>query len=137
MPFQGKLIRLSHKSSCFTENVQPNTVISALQRLMKNNELYKKSNIVIDHSWRNEIENSNEETVQELIGTSNDIDDRELEVKEDAFCEVSSDDCIQGNSDTLVDEADNDTINYMHLPLEKTKNKLVYLQIKMQKFSVK
>lgn len=101
--------RLSHKSACFTENVSPNVVLNALQWLMKNSELYKNSGIVIDHSWRDEVEKSNEEMVQELIGTSNDSDDCEPEGNDDGFCEVSSDDCIQGNSDTLVDEADSDT----------------------------
>ncbi|XP_061190534.1 uncharacterized protein LOC133198460 [Saccostrea echinata] len=114
--------RLSHKSACFTENVRPNVVMNALQWLMKNSELYKNSGILIDHSWRDEIERSNEETVQELIGTSNDTDDRELEGNEDGFCEVSSDDCIQGNSDTLVDEADNDTNKlYVFAPGENQK----------------
>ncbi|XP_062592424.1 uncharacterized protein LOC134253849 [Saccostrea cucullata] len=114
--------RLSHKSACFTENVRPNVVINALEWLMKNSELYKNSGIVIDHSWRDEIEKSNEETVQELIGSSNDSDDRETEGNDDGFCEVSSDDCIQGNSDTLVDEADIDTNKlYVFAPGENQK----------------
>ncbi|XP_062570615.1 uncharacterized protein LOC134232646, partial [Saccostrea cucullata] len=114
--------RLSHKSACFTENVRPNVVINALQWLMKNSELYKNSGIVIDHSWRDDIEKSNEETVQELIGSSNDSDDRESEGNDDGFCEVSSDDCIQGNSDTLVDEADIDTNKlYVFAPGENQK----------------
>ncbi|XP_062590040.1 uncharacterized protein LOC134251654 [Saccostrea cucullata] len=114
--------RLSHKSACFTENVRPNVVINALEWLMKNSELYKNSGIVINHSWRDEIEKSNEETVQELIGSSNDSDDRETEGNDDGFCEVSSDDCIQGNSDTLVDEADIDTNKlYVFAPGENQK----------------
>ncbi|XP_061190194.1 uncharacterized protein LOC133198057 [Saccostrea echinata] len=114
--------RLSHKSACFTENVRPNVVINALQWLMKNSELYKNSGIVIDHSWRGDIEKSNEETVQELIGSSNDRDDRESEGNDYGFCEVSSDDCIQGNSDTLVDEADFDTNKlYVFAPGENQK----------------
>ncbi|XP_062598648.1 uncharacterized protein LOC134260084 [Saccostrea cucullata] len=114
--------RLSHKSACFTENVRPNVVINALEWLMKNSELYKYSGIVIDPSWRDEIEKSNEETVQELIGSSNVSDDRETEGNDDGFCEVSSDDCIQGNSDTLVDEADIDTNKlYVFAPGENQK----------------
>ncbi|XP_061196513.1 uncharacterized protein LOC133204782 [Saccostrea echinata] len=114
--------RLSHKSACFTENVRPNVVINALQWLMKNSELYKNSGIVIDHSWKDKIEKSTEETVQELIGSSNDSDDRETEGNDDGFCEVSSDDCIQGNSDTLVDEADIDTNKlYVFAPGENQK----------------
>ncbi|XP_062566991.1 uncharacterized protein LOC134229291 [Saccostrea cucullata] len=114
--------RLSHKSACFTENVRPNVVLNALHWLMKNSELYKNSGIVIDHSWRDEIEKSTEETVQELIGSSNDRDDRETEGNDDGFCEVTSDDCIQGNSDTLVDEADIDTNKlYVFAPGENQK----------------
>ncbi|XP_062614791.1 uncharacterized protein LOC134276564 [Saccostrea cucullata] len=114
--------RLSHKSACFTENVRPNVVIKALQWLMKNSELYKNSGIVIDHSWKDEIEQSNEETVQELIGSLNDCDDREIEGNDDGFCEITLDDCIQGNSDTLVDEADIDTNKlYVFAPGENQK----------------
>lgn len=114
--------RLSHKSACFTENVRPNMVMNALQWLMKNSEFYKNSGIVLDLSWRDKIERSNEETIHELIGTSNNGDDREIDGNDDGFCEVSSDDCIQGNSDTLVDEADIDTNKlYVFAPGENQK----------------
>lgn len=83
--------------------------MNALQWLMENSELYKSSGINIDHSWREIIDNDNQEVVKELVGTSSSTDERETEPNDDGFCEVAADDNIQGNSDTLVDEADNDT----------------------------
>ena len=101
--------RLSHKSACFSENVRPNMVLSALHWLMENSEMYKTSGIKIDQTWKNTVENSNCEVVQELTGTSLNNDDRESYTNDDGFCEIASDESVQGNSDTLVDEADLDT----------------------------
>ena len=101
--------RLSHKSACFTENVRPNSVMTALNWLMETSELYKNAGITIDNCWTESVENSQNETVKELTGYNKDTDDRPVELAHDEFCEVNDDDCIQGNSDTLVDEADTDT----------------------------
>ena len=101
--------RLSHKSACFSENVRPNIVLRALHWLMENSEMYRSSGIKIDQTWKSTIENCDCEIVQELTGTSSNSDDRESEANDDEFCEVALDECVQGNSDTLVDEADLDT----------------------------
>lgn len=99
--------------------------MNALQWLMENGELYKSSGINIDHSWRESIENDNQEVVQELVGTSSSTDERETEPNNDGFCEVAADDNIQGNSDTLVDEADNDT-NKAYAPGENQRPVSLY-----------
>nr|XP_022311170.1 splicing regulatory glutamine/lysine-rich protein 1-like [Crassostrea virginica] len=91
------------------KNVRPNMVLSALHWLMDNSEMYKSSGIKIDQTWKNTIENSDCEIVQELTGSSSNSDDRESEANDDGFCEVALDERVQGNSDTLVDEADLDT----------------------------
>ena len=101
--------RLSHKSACFSENVRPNIVLRALHWLMENSEMYRSSGIKIDQTWKSTIENCDCEIVRELTGTSSNSDDRESEANDDEFCEVALDECVQGNSDTLVDEADLDT----------------------------
>ncbi|XP_069105156.1 uncharacterized protein [Argopecten irradians] len=101
--------RLSHKSACFTENVRPNAVMNALQWLMENSEMYKNAGLSINTSWKDDVQSDPSEMISEYTGKSQLNDDREIETAEDQFCEISSDECIQGNSDTLVDEADTDT----------------------------
>ncbi|XP_069136358.1 uncharacterized protein [Argopecten irradians] len=101
--------RLSHKSACFTENVRPNAVMNALQWLMENSEMYKNAGLSINTSWKDDVQSDPSEIISEYTGKSQLNDDRDIETAEDQFCEISSDECIQGNSDTLVDEADTDT----------------------------
>ncbi|XP_069139395.1 uncharacterized protein [Argopecten irradians] len=100
--------RLSHKSACFTENVRPNAVMNALEWLMENSEMYMNTGITINTSWKEDIQSNQDEIISEYMGKSQLIDNREIETA-DEFCEVSHDECIQGNADTLVDEADTDT----------------------------
>ncbi|XP_069109201.1 uncharacterized protein [Argopecten irradians] len=101
--------RLSHKSACFTENVRPNAVMNALEWLMENSEMYKNAGISINTTWKEDIQSNQDELISEYMGKSQLKDNREIETSDDDFCEVSQDECIQGNADTLVDEADTDT----------------------------
>ena len=61
---------LSYKKADFKENVRPLRVLSALHWLMNNSELYKKSGIVVDESWFQEVTESMEDTVREFLGVS-------------------------------------------------------------------
>ncbi|XP_033725385.1 uncharacterized protein LOC117315345 [Pecten maximus] len=101
--------RLSHKSACFTENVRPNAVMNALEWLMENSEMYKNAGININTSWKEDVQSDQSEMISEYTGKTQLKDDREIETNNDNFCEATPDECIQGNADTLVDEADTDT----------------------------
>ena len=48
----------------FKENVRPLRVLTALHWLVKNSELYKKSGIVVDDNWFQEVTESAEDTVR-------------------------------------------------------------------------
>ena len=117
--------KLSYKKVDFKENVRPLRVLSALHWLMNNSELYKKSGIVVDDNWFQEVTESAEDTVREFlevskehckdknytgnekqeqekitendIGASNDYDS-------DHYSEIDANDHV-GNIDTLVDDA--------------------------------
>ena len=58
--------KLSYKKVDFKENVRPLRVLSALHWLMKNSELYKKSGLVVDDNWFQEVTESAEDTVREF-----------------------------------------------------------------------
>ena len=118
--------RISHKSACFTENVRPASVMLALKWLMCNSNLYKDSGIRINSGWESDITNSNNEVIREYTGNSEETEDREVETV-NSFCEVSGDECIQGNLDTLVDDADADTNKvYTFAPGENQKPLSLY-----------
>ena len=117
--------KLSYKKVDFKENVRPLRVLSALHWLMNKSELYKKSGIVVDDNWFQEVTESAEDTVREFlavskehckdknytgnekqeqekitendIGASNDYDS-------DHYSEIDANDHV-GNIDTLVDDA--------------------------------
>lgn len=76
---------------------------------MERSELYKNVGITIDNCLKEDLQNNQNETVQELTGNIENNDDIPVESAQDDFCEVNDDECIQGNSDTLVDDADTDT----------------------------
>ncbi|XP_069109182.1 uncharacterized protein [Argopecten irradians] len=130
--------RLAYKSCVLSENVRPNVVLSALHWLMNNSDLYKNSGLTIDHEWVQKTTNSAEEIVKEFtrvqgnateaesnlscpntlgraptdqfkISHFQSSDDETKTKKEDEFIEISEDECVQGNSDTLIDEANLDT----------------------------
>ena len=120
--------KLSYKKVDFKENVRPLRVLSALHWLMNNSELYKRSGIVLNDSWFQEVTESAEDTVREFLEVSNegsrDRNDTENEKQEqdmssedvpevsngydsDHYSEIDANDHV-GNIDTLVDEADID-----------------------------
>ncbi|XP_069110077.1 uncharacterized protein [Argopecten irradians] len=130
--------RLAYKSCVLSENVRPNVVLSALHWLMNNSDLYKNSGLTIDHEWVQKTTNSAEEIVKEFtrvqgnateaesnlscpntlgraptdqfkISHFQSSDDETKTKKEDEFIEITEDECVQGNSDTLIDEANLDT----------------------------
>ena len=119
--------KLSYKKVDFKENVRPLRVLSALHWLMNNSELYKKSGIVVDDYWFQEVTESAEDTVREFLEVSKeqckDKDSIENEKQKqdkttekyeasndydsDHYSEIDANEQV-GNIDTLVDDADID-----------------------------
>ena len=120
--------KLSYKKVDFKENVRPLRVLSALHWLMNNSELYKKSGIVVDDNWFQEVTESSEDTVREFLEVSKEqCKDKTYTEKEkhkqgrtnendiepssdydsDHYSEIDVNDYV-GNIDTLVDDADID-----------------------------
>ena len=118
--------KLSYKKVDFKENVRPLRVLSALHWLMKNSELYKKSGIVVDDNWFQEVTESAEDTVREFLEvskeqckdknyTENEKQKQEKTIENDIeasndydsdhYSEIDANDHV-GNIDTLVDDAD-------------------------------
>ena len=118
--------KLSYKKVDFKENVRPLRVLSALHWLMKNSELYKKSGIVVDDNWFQDVTESAEDTVREFLEvskeqckdknyTENEKQKQEKTAKDDIeasndydsdhYSEIDANDHV-GNIDTLVDDAD-------------------------------
>ena len=119
--------KLAYKKVDFKENVRPLRVLSALHWLMNNSQLYKKSGIVVDKSWFQEVTESSEDTVREFLEASKESkvkNNTEGEIQEhnntsendnvesndydsDHYSEVDANEHV-GNVDTLVDDADID-----------------------------
>ena len=66
--------KLSYKKVDFKENVRPLRVLTALHWLVKHtcSELYKKSGIVVDDNWFQEVTESADDTVREVLEVSAD-----------------------------------------------------------------
>ena len=117
--------KLSYKKVDFKENVRPLRVLSALHWLMNNSELYKKSGIVVDDNWFQEVTESAEDTVREFLEVSKEhckdknytgnekqeqekITENDIEASNDFdsdhYSEIDANDHV-GNIDTLVDDA--------------------------------
>ena len=117
--------KLSYKKVDFKENVRPLRVLSALHWLMNNSELYKKSGIVVDDNWFQEVTESAEDTVREFLDVSKEhckdknytgnekqeqekITENDIEASNDYdsdhYSEIDANDHV-GNIDTLVDDA--------------------------------
>ena len=118
--------KLSHKKVDFKENVSPLRVLTALHWLVNKSELYKKSGIVVDDSWFQEVTESAEDTVSEFLEVSKQIQEKHKEnslleqavdksslpkdsrvtdeYDSDHFSEIDSNEQV-GNVDTLVDDA--------------------------------
>ena len=120
--------KLSYKKVDFKENVRPLRVLTALHWLMNNSELYKKSGIIVDDNWFQEVTESAEDTVREFLEVPKeqykDKDNAENEKQKqdktnendieasndydsDHYSEVDANEQV-GNIDTLVDDADID-----------------------------
>ena len=119
--------KLAYKKVDFKENVRPLRVLSALHWLMNKSQLYKKSGIVVDQSWFQEVTESSEDTVREFLEVSKESkvkNNTEGEIQEhnstsendtvesndydsDHYSEVDANEHV-GNVDTLVDDADID-----------------------------
>ena len=117
--------KLSYKKVDFKENVRPLRVLSALHWLMNYSELYKKSGIVVDDNWFQEVTESAEDTVREFLEVSKEhckdknytgnekqeqekITENDIEASNDYdsdhYSEIDANDHV-GNIDTLVDDA--------------------------------
>ena len=118
--------KLSYKKVDFKENVRPLRVLTALHWLMNNSELYKKSGIVVDDNWFQDVTESAEDTVREFLEvskeqckdktyTKNEKQEQEKTTENDIeafndydsdhYSEIDANDHV-GNIDTLVDDAD-------------------------------
>ena len=126
-------VAIQLKKSCHIKklilkgNVRPLSVLSAFHWLMNNSELYKKSGIVVDDNWFQEVTESAEDTVREFLEVSKeqskDKNNKENEKQKqdsttendeasndydsDHYSEIDVNDHV-GNVDTLVDDADID-----------------------------
>ena len=120
--------KLSYKNVDFKENVRPLRVLTALHWLMNKSELYKKSGIIVDDNWFQEVTESAEDTVREFLEVpkeqckdkdnvknekqkqdktnENDIE-ASNDYDSDHYSEVDANEQV-GNIDTLVDDADID-----------------------------
>lgn len=58
---------MSYKSFVFSENVRPTVVITALNWLMRNSDLYKTSGVTIDDEWFNRTTQSTDGLVKEFL----------------------------------------------------------------------
>ena len=120
--------KLSYKKVDFKENVRPLRVLTALHWLMNNSELYKKSGIIVDDNWFQEVTESAEDTVREFLEVSKEqckdkanaenekqkqdkTNENDIEASNDYdsdhYSEVDANEQV-GNIDTLVDDADID-----------------------------
>ena len=117
--------KLSYKKVDFKENVRPLRVLSALHWLMNNSDLYRKSGIVVDDNWFQEVTESAEDSVREFLEVSkeqckdkNNIEnekqkqdkttekhDASNDYDSDHYSEIDANEQV-GNIDTLVDDAD-------------------------------
>ena len=119
--------KLSYKKVDFKENVRLLRVLTALHWLMNNSELYKKSGIIVDDNWFQEVTESAEDTVREFLEVSKEqcknkantenekqkqdkTNENDIEASNDYdsdhYSEVDANEQV-GNIDTLVDDADN------------------------------
>jgi len=62
--------RLCYKNSVFHENIRLHKIITALEYLLQNSELYKKHNINIDPNWLQEFSKEQHNTTEKEITTT-------------------------------------------------------------------
>ena len=71
--------KLSYKKVDFKDNVRPLRVLTALHWLVNKSELYKKSGIVVDDNWFQEVTESAEDTVREFLEVSKQVNKKHKE----------------------------------------------------------
>ena len=122
--------KLTYKKVDFKENVRPLKVLTALQWLLHNSDLYKNSGINVANNWFQEVTESSDENVREFLEKSaehskapNDVrcldhgqnQDENISVQndrtetdncesDDGYSEIDANEQV-GNVDTLVDDA--------------------------------
>ena len=124
--------KLTYKKVDFKENVRPLKVLTALQWLLTNSELYKNSGINVANNWFQEVTESSDENVREFLEISaehqkalNDVDcqthgqnrnestctsiqtdrsETDNYESDDGYSEIDANEQV-GNVDTLVDDA--------------------------------
>ena len=122
--------KLTYKKVDFKENVRPLKVLTALQWLLTNSELYKNSGINVANNWFQEVTESSDENVREFLEISaehqkalNDVEcqthgqnrneyisiqtdrsETDNYESDDGYSEIDANEQV-GNVDTLVDDA--------------------------------
>ena len=122
--------KLMYKKVDFKENVRPLKVLTALQWLLDNSDLYKKAGINVANNWFQEVTESSDENVREFLETSaehsksmnnvecpnpgqnqnasisvqNDGTETDNCESDDGYSEIDANEQV-GNVDTLVDDA--------------------------------
>ena len=121
--------KLTYKKVDFKENVRPLKVLTALQWLLNNSDLYKNSGINVANNWFQQVTESSDENVREFLEMpdehSKSLNDTECQTHEqirnenllvqedmtetgnesdDGYSEIDANEQV-GNVDTLVDDA--------------------------------
>ena len=122
--------KLSYKKVDFKENVRPLKVLTALQWLLNNSDLYKQAGINVANNWFQEVTESSDENVREFLELSaehskalkdvecqahgqngnasipmqSDRTETDTYESDDGYSEIDVNEQV-GNVDTLVDDA--------------------------------
>ena len=122
--------KLAYKKVDFKENVRPLKVLTALQWLLNNSDLYKQAGINVANNWFQEVTESSDENVREFLEISaehskalkdvecqahgpngnasipmqNDRTETDNYESDDGYSEIDVNEQV-GNVDTLVDDA--------------------------------
>ena len=121
--------KITYKKVDFKENVRPLKVLTALQWLLNNSDLYKNSGINVANNWFQQVTESSDENVREFLEMSDEhsksLNDTECQTSEqnqnesilvekdmtetgnesdDGYSEIDANEQV-GNVDTLVDDA--------------------------------
>ena len=103
--------KLSYKKVDFKENVRPLRVLTALHWLVNMSELYKKkSGIVVDDNWIQEVTESAEDTVREFLEVSKQVKEKH---KENSLLEQEVDKTSLPKDNTITDKYDSDHFSEM------------------------
>ena len=100
--------KLSYKKVDFKKNVRPLRVLTALHWLVNKSELFKKSGIVVDDNWFQEVTESAEDNVRECLEVSkqvkekhkeNSLFEQDDEYDSDHFSEIDSNEQVRNVDD--------------------------------------